>query len=327
MCVLAIDLISMDGTQSRATINEETVNDYAGLWLSDVPPFPPIKVFHDGKQHWLADGAHRILAAKRAKRGSIIAEVEKGTQRDALLYSLGANQNHGLRRTNEDKRHLVRVFLNDSEWVKWSDRKIADHAGVGHQLVAEIRRQVGESPTSPTSKAREGRDGKKYPMPKPKAAKGLSSISEKGRPGGDAEPSSPEPGEAADSSHSRGHSSDELGDAGETREIGPKVHSQANARTNHKPGKDYGKCPACAGNRWKESDGGMVCAKCGQHHGEPAGQTDEDRVGDARSKAVKTCEALMRALDDLNLLIPKAGSHKQAIELCKSLLKTAKNWK
>lgn len=44
-----------------------------------------------------------------------------------------------------------------------------------------------------------------------------------------------------------------------------------------------------------------------------------------KSKAVKTVEALMRAFDDLNGLHPHRG-HATAIESCKALLRTAKEW-
>lgn len=95
---------------------------------------------------------------------------------------------------------------------------------------------------------------------------------------------------------------------------------------------DYGKCPNCAGTKWDNDEfgiTGVTCAKCGQFHGEPVGDRTEgeDRAGILRSKTIKTAEALMRCFDDLNLLCPKAGSHKQAIDLCKSLLKSAQSWK
>jgi hypothetical protein len=85
----------------------------------------------------------------------------------------------------------------------------------------------------------------------------------------------------------------------------------------------------CAGIRWKELKAGVVCAKCGAPHGEPVGDRaeDADPAGIKRSKAVKTCEALMREFDDLNLLVPMAGKHKQSIDLCKTLLKSAQGWK
>lgn len=185
MCVLAIDLISMDGTQSRAAISEETVTEYERLWKEATPGmtvFPPVKVFHDGKQHWLGDGFHRVLAAKRAGRGSIIADVEKGTKRDAILYSVGANQTHGLKRSNADKRTAVLLLLNDEDWVKWSDRKIAEHAGLSDAFVGIVRKELQTVCSSPASKAkdepREGKDGKKRKPPKPKAPKKLRSQSD-----------------------------------------------------------------------------------------------------------------------------------------------------
>jgi branched-chain amino acid transport system substrate-binding protein len=43
---------------------------------------------------------------------------------DAILYSVGANEMHGLRHTNEDKRRAVLTLLNDPGWSKWSDPEI-----------------------------------------------------------------------------------------------------------------------------------------------------------------------------------------------------------
>lgn len=89
---------------------------------------------------------------------------------------------------------------------------------------------------------------------------------------------------------------------------------------------DLGQCPNCAGSRWKETDDGYVCSKCKHPHGEATGGADDDRVATQRSKTVKTVEALMRAFDDLHLLLP-GKQHKEAIDTCKSLLKIAKGWK
>jgi len=36
----------------------------------------------------------------------------------------------------------VEVLLRDDEWAKWSDREIARACGVGHPLVADIRRSL-----------------------------------------------------------------------------------------------------------------------------------------------------------------------------------------
>ena len=60
-----------------------------------------------------------------------------------------------------------RPLLNDAEWVAWSDRKVAEQAGVGVDMVGSIRRQLSENDNSPAAtqanKPRTGKDGKTYP--------------------------------------------------------------------------------------------------------------------------------------------------------------------
>lgn len=90
---------------------------------------------------------------------------------------------------------------------------------------------------------------------------------------------------------------------------------------------DYGRCPNCAGTKWTEDELGVSCSKCRHPHGEPAGDVDAQRIADARSKTIKTAEALMRAFDDLNLLASHPKEHANAIVTCKILLKTARDWK
>ncbi len=88
----------------------------------------------------------------------------------------------------------------------------------------------------------------------------------------------------------------------------------------------YGKCPNCAGTKWAEDQDGFSCVKCHHPHGEPAGDVDEDRIKTQRQKTVKTVEALLRAFDDLQTMRARP-EHSEAIQTCKGLLKTAKNWK
>jgi hypothetical protein len=70
----------------------------------------------------------------------IAAEVRQGTRRDALLYALSANAEHGHRRTNEDKRRAVDIMLADPEWSKLTDRAIAEACLVTEQYVSKIIR-------------------------------------------------------------------------------------------------------------------------------------------------------------------------------------------
>lgn len=137
---LNINTIRIDGgTQSRVEISMEAVAEYAEA-IKDGIEFPAVVVFHDGADHWLADGFHRYHAHKQAGKVSILAEIRSGTVRDAILHSLGANASHGLRRSNADKRKAVTAMLADDEWAGWSDRKIAEACGVSQPFVSGIRK-------------------------------------------------------------------------------------------------------------------------------------------------------------------------------------------
>jgi uncharacterized ParB-like nuclease family protein len=139
---LNLNAIRIDGgTQPRERINMEVVGDYAEAVKVGIE-FPPVIVFHDGAEHWLADGFHRYHAHQQAGKASIVADVRSGTVLDAKLLAVGANGAHGLRRTNEDKRRAVQMVLDEPAWNDWSDRKIAEACGVGHPFVAAMRRPV-----------------------------------------------------------------------------------------------------------------------------------------------------------------------------------------
>lgn len=126
------------GTQSRSCIDQHAVEDYASAMQAG-ETFPPVTVYFDGSAYWLADGFHRYQAHVSAKLATIAADVRQGTQRDAILYSVGANAAHGLRRTNDDKRRAVLTLLNDTEWAKWSNREIAKQVGVHFNYVGKVR--------------------------------------------------------------------------------------------------------------------------------------------------------------------------------------------
>ncbi|MDD1434621.1 hypothetical protein [Mesorhizobium sp. 2RAF21] len=139
---LALDAIQIDGgTQSRATLNEHVVSEYAEA-IKAGATFPPIVVFYDGKKHWLADGFHRFHAYQKLGRENVAADVRQGTRRDAILHSVGANEMHGLRRTRDDKRRAVETLLNDPEWSAWSDNDIRQKCHVSLAFVQKQRQEV-----------------------------------------------------------------------------------------------------------------------------------------------------------------------------------------
>lgn len=126
--------------QPRAHMNEDIISEYAEL-IADGTEFPPITVYFDSVYYWLADGYHRYFAHKSAAQTEIECDIVNGTRRDAILFSSGVNE-HGLRRTNEDRRKAVMNLLDDMEWAEWSDRKIAEICKVSHVTVGRIRKSL-----------------------------------------------------------------------------------------------------------------------------------------------------------------------------------------
>ena len=158
--MLELSKIKIDGTQSRAAINEQTVADYCEAIQNGVT-FPPVVVFFDGKDYWLADGFHRYMAHNRLKIAKIYEEVIPGTKREAILYSVGANHSHGLRRSNADKRSSVLMLLEDAEWAAWSNEQIAKQCHVSAPLVADVRGSISKNLEIPETRTVE-RNGKTY---------------------------------------------------------------------------------------------------------------------------------------------------------------------
>jgi hypothetical protein len=79
-----------------------------------------------------------------------------GTKRDAHLFALGANSEHGLARSRADKRKAIEILLRDPEWSQRGDNWIAKTACVSDKTVAAARRDFG-IPKSTTVETANGR--------------------------------------------------------------------------------------------------------------------------------------------------------------------------
>jgi hypothetical protein len=157
---IALDEIRIDEcVQARAKIVPEVVDEYA-VAMRKGDEFPPLVVFQEADTSILADGFTRHAAAKRAGRTSINCDVRPGGLRDAMLFAAGANATHGRPRSTADKRCAVLKLLNDDEWGIWSDREIARHCHVGHQLVAELREVTGRATSERKFRSKHGGVGK-----------------------------------------------------------------------------------------------------------------------------------------------------------------------
>ena len=160
-----------DETRSRL-LNPDVVAEYTELFNSEPSvPLPPVDVFEDSDGHLrLADGFHRFAAAQAAGKTTVSANVHEGGRIEALKYALGANVQHGYRRTPEDKHFAVCKALG--EFGDVSDRKIADICKVSPTFVGKVRKEVelttvrvdSQDPT-PEQK-RVGKDGVARRMPR-----------------------------------------------------------------------------------------------------------------------------------------------------------------
>jgi len=119
-------------------MNLTVVQEYADAMAAG-DEFPPVLLFQEGTTYWIGDGFHRCQAARQHGLDAIDAEVRPGTKRDAILASCGANADHGVRRTNEDKQQAVDRLLADEEWAQWANTEIARYCDVSHTFVGNRR--------------------------------------------------------------------------------------------------------------------------------------------------------------------------------------------
>ena len=162
MLKIKIEDLNTRDLQTRAALNEDTVSDYAEA-MERGERFPAVTVFTDGAEYYLADGFHRVEALRRIGKKSVMAELQDGDYKAALLYALKANSTHGLRRTNADKRHALEMAWNAREHLfggEPSNALLADTCGVTRQWVIKWLQEQGvnrlhpDTPTAPTMPTR-----------------------------------------------------------------------------------------------------------------------------------------------------------------------------
>jgi len=139
------DLIAEGTTQARH-YDEKRVKRYAQA-LNEGAVFPPVVAFSNGNGLYLADGFHRRGAALKVGQKTIRVDVrgpvnDETPQRSAILYAVGANDDHGENRSPEDKRHAVEMLLRDPEWSKWTDPEIARQCRVSREFVQKHRTKM-----------------------------------------------------------------------------------------------------------------------------------------------------------------------------------------
>lgn len=160
---LNLSVIRTDGgTQAREKLNQEVVSEYAEH-MKEGDQFPPITVFHDGSEYWLADGFHRYFAIKANGLVSVDCDVKTGTLDDAILYAFSTEANGGNKRglsmTSADYRNVILAMFRHPKWKEWSNSAIAKHVGVSKMTVGRIKNMMKPDEKEETKKKYVDRHG------------------------------------------------------------------------------------------------------------------------------------------------------------------------
>lgn len=127
----------------RAVLNDAHVADLAADLLIQGVEFPPVQVIRCGTHLYLVDGLHRLEAIKKAGKRSVRCLLKDGDSTLARLEAARANQGHGLRRSDADKRRAVLLCLEAEP--EWTDDAVAKHCGVSSRLVRQLRQRESEA--------------------------------------------------------------------------------------------------------------------------------------------------------------------------------------
>jgi hypothetical protein len=124
----------------RAQVHTDAIADYAEAYKSKAQMPLPVLFQANGDKHLLVgDGRHRLEALRSIGKKAMECDVKSGSAEDAFRYALSANGNHGIRRTNADKRLCVE--LASRCWPELSTKEMATICAVSEGFVNSIRRQ------------------------------------------------------------------------------------------------------------------------------------------------------------------------------------------
>lgn len=158
--------------QPRANgLDQSHVDELADAYRGDRAVEPPtVWRIADGWDetqfvYRLSQGFHRFQAMTRAGLTEAKFLVRHGTADECAIDAACSNRDHGLKRTNADKRRAVEILLK--RLPKESDRAIAERAGVHHDLVASCRRLADSASGFLPPSERIGLDGVLRPATQP----------------------------------------------------------------------------------------------------------------------------------------------------------------
>jgi ParB-like chromosome segregation protein Spo0J len=149
--IVSISALTAAGTDPELSRPSGLDENYVQA-LAEGGHFPPILV--DRHTMRVIDGRHRLAAAILQGRHDIDAVLLDDTTAVRRQITAHVNLTHGLPLSLRDRRHAaIRIILSRTDW---SDRAIADAAGLSDKTIAALRRAIGDAAETDT---RIGRDG------------------------------------------------------------------------------------------------------------------------------------------------------------------------
>jgi hypothetical protein len=155
-----IDELRIDemALQSRAETDQDIVKVYAdrrrGKPKQPGSPFPPVLVFIINGVWWLADGFHRVAAARKLGEETIPAIVRRAeSMTEAIIAGAEINMSkENLRGYQEaDRRRYAELLIRngagkpgEGSW-DWSDSELGRRTGLGSGTIARIRLVLRDS--------------------------------------------------------------------------------------------------------------------------------------------------------------------------------------
>lgn len=134
--------------------NVRLLEELGGNW-------EPIDVLRTPEGYAVANGRHRAAAAANLGLSTISARIiELPADADYRIIGFGLSAKGNLPLSLDDRRAFANYLL--LEYTDWSDRKIAEMAGLSQPTVAKIRGELEASARIEQTETRVGRGGYKY---------------------------------------------------------------------------------------------------------------------------------------------------------------------
>jgi len=169
---ILVESLRTDGLQIRPALDLKFVTNELVPVLKEGRKFShPLTVYKDAAGiYWVADGHHRLRAHEEAQKRTALCDIIKGEFIDAFRHALGANSDHGQRRSDDTiKNAILKAF--EARAQLWPGIKDMPSATLIAQTVkcsdTWVKRQLVTVTSWNEAQTRTGADGKTRTMPRP----------------------------------------------------------------------------------------------------------------------------------------------------------------